>query len=193
MIAVCPSCHDEIHHGRLGISDETLYAWKGMRRSNTNIETALVFVEPSQTLEICCGSVKLRTVTEEQLVAFELSNSNRLGFRIEDSEILLVNLRLIDRTGNLFLKVVDNRVRVNKDKSVTFDRRAGRQLVTVPASTRYIDPDCLAEMRAGEPQFAPDDRLTALDLEVIAPGSVKLLGVWPAKEGTIIILSLIHI
>lgn len=33
MIAVCSSCHHQIHHGRLRISDDTLYEWKGITRS----------------------------------------------------------------------------------------------------------------------------------------------------------------
>ena len=34
------------------------------------------------------------------MVVFELSNSNHLGFRVEDGEILLLNLSLEDHNGN---------------------------------------------------------------------------------------------
>jgi hypothetical protein len=186
MIAVCPSCHDEIHHGRLGISDDTLYGWKGIDRPSSTVETGLIFVSPSENIEINCGSVRVKTKAQE-LVVFELSNSNRLGFRIEDGEILLLSLRLTDRTGNVILKVVNNRVRVNKDKSLTYESRAGRVLVTAPPTLRYIDTQYLADMRQAEPQFAADDRLIVIDLEVIAPGSVKLLGFWQSEEGAIIV------
>ena len=36
MIAVCPTCHDAIHHGQLPISDETLYAWKRIPRDEAS-------------------------------------------------------------------------------------------------------------------------------------------------------------
>jgi hypothetical protein len=51
MIAVCPTCHDEIHHGRLPISDETLYKWKSIERSASSMDTAYLTVEPGRLIE----------------------------------------------------------------------------------------------------------------------------------------------
>src|SRR5471032_2843818 len=46
MIAVCPSCHDSIHYGRLAIPDEVLYHWKGIARPAVP-ESAHIYVEPA--------------------------------------------------------------------------------------------------------------------------------------------------
>jgi hypothetical protein len=186
MIAVCPTCHEEIHHGRLGISDETLYEWKKLRRTEQQFHTDQLSPEPSPRLQIICGSVCLMT-TNTELIAFELTNSNRLSFRVEDGDLLLVNLQIESRRGSLVLKVTDNRVRVSKDESVTFERRQGRVLVTAPASDLYVSPGTLAAMRAVEPDFAADGRLTILDAEVVAPGAVRVLGIWEARNGAIVI------
>ena len=36
MIAVCPMCHDNIHHGKLPIDDDTLYSWKKIAQKPTD-------------------------------------------------------------------------------------------------------------------------------------------------------------
>jgi hypothetical protein len=186
MIAVCPTCHDEIHHGRLGISDETLYEWKKLSRPKRAFHNDQLTPEPASRVQVICGSVALVTNSTE-LIAFELANSNRMGFRVEDDDMLLVNLRIEDLRGNLVLKVTDNRVRVLKHELVTFERRVGRVLVTAPTSDLFISPTTLAAMRAADPNFAADGRLTILDAQVIAPGAIKVLGVWESQEGAIVI------
>ena len=80
MIAVCPTCHDQIHHGTLVINDDTIYRWKAQLRPSQPTSTVL-FVEPAKIFEVLCGSVLLKTAGQA-LVAFQLSNSNRFGFRI---------------------------------------------------------------------------------------------------------------
>ena len=73
MIAVCPSCHDAAHHGRLKISDELLYEWKAIVRAGTP-DTAHLYVEPSAQLKILTGSIAIATAND-QAVVFELSNA----------------------------------------------------------------------------------------------------------------------
>lgn len=36
MIAICPTCHDAVHHGPLEITDDTIYSWKSIKRKPTN-------------------------------------------------------------------------------------------------------------------------------------------------------------
>ncbi len=191
MIAVCPSCHDEIHHGRLGISDETLYAWKKLQRVGNSPRTTQLVVEPTRYVDILCGSMTLKTEqSDDKLVAFQLSNSNRLGFKVEDTDTLLLNVSLQDRQGKLTLKVTDNRVRVSNDESITFEHRMGRVLVTAPICDRYISTHCLLAMREVEPDFASGDRIVILDAEVIAPGRIKVLGIWHEGDKFIVITAL---
>src|SRR5437764_15128611 len=51
MIAVCPACHDAIHHGTIQIDDDALYRWKTIVRSVSPIKSH-IYIEPG-------GQVKL--------------------------------------------------------------------------------------------------------------------------------------
>src|SRR5437870_10166428 len=48
MVAVCPTCHDAITHGEIEITDETIYRWKGIKRTSQAIRSE-IYVEPSAT------------------------------------------------------------------------------------------------------------------------------------------------
>ena len=77
-IAVCPTCHDAIHHGRLKIDDATLYTWKRIKRPAAP-KVARISVEPSSELMLRLGSLCLSTSNTSATI-FELSNTNRLAF-----------------------------------------------------------------------------------------------------------------
>jgi hypothetical protein len=71
MIAVCPSCHDEIHNGKLKISDDDLYTWKQVERKPTSEHRAHIYVEPAQPARLLTGSLTIET-TNANLIVFEL-------------------------------------------------------------------------------------------------------------------------
>lgn len=185
MIAVCPSCHDAAHHGTLRITDELLYEWK-QSKLETGRHHDVLFVEPAKELSLLAGSLRLTTRTE-QLITFHLSNKNTLAFRVEGLEIMLLQSTLRDLAGIEVLEVRDNRVAVKRDDDVTFERRTGRVRITVPASDRYIYPEMISQMRAHDLSYAADGRIIAVDLQVVQPGVVRVLGAWPAPEGGVII------
>jgi hypothetical protein len=185
MIAICPSCHDAAHHGSLKITDEVLYVWKGIKRPNSP-DTVQIFVEPARDLKLLTGTICLST-KNEQLTVFEFSNSNRLKIRVLDGDMLQVNSRLQNRQGKEVLRVVENHVRVARDKEVEFEFRAGRARITVPATEKYIPKWIIAQMQVEVPSFAADGRLIALDLEVLKPGVLRVQGFWPSERGAIIV------
>lgn len=86
MIAICPSCHDEVHHGVLGITDDILYSWKLIIR-NRFPDTAPIHVEPAPVLKLLTGSICLMNDTERRVV-FKLSDNNELSIRVLDGDIL---------------------------------------------------------------------------------------------------------
>lgn len=184
MIAICPSCHDAAHHGKLKIPDETLFLWKGAFRSRDVVRDVL-FVEPANEVGLLVGTIVL-TTANQSLIAFQLSNLNTLAFRLEDSDIMLVRARLRDLAGQEVLRVSDNRVKVLRDQNVSFERRPGRVRIEVPSTDRYIHPLMVTQMRRVEPNYATD-RMAALDLEVLKPGLVRVRGVWAAAEGGVVI------
>lgn len=185
MIAVCPSCHDAAHHGALKISDETLYEWKGVVRATTP-SAVHIYVEPARELKLLTGSICIAT-TNDQAAVFELSNSNHLKLRVLDKDLLQVSIRLNDTKGKELLRVVENHVRVIRDKSIKFEYRPGRVRVTVPLTDEFAPAWLIDQVRHQEPNFSSDNRIVALDIEVKKPGLVRVQGCWPDEDVGVVI------
>jgi len=185
MIAVCPSCHDAIHHGRLHMTDDDLYRWKGLRRSDV-VRAAHVYAEPGSDLKLLTGSIALATANDRAIV-FSLSPNNNLSFRILDGDILQVSSRLHNQKGEEVLRVVENHVKVQKDKELHFEARPGRVRITAPANGTYVPAWVIPQMRTQEAGYAADGRVVALDLEVLKPGVIRVQGFWPSPTAAIVI------
>ncbi len=185
MIAICPSCHDAVHHGSLKVPDATLYLWKNIERPSQP-DTVQLFVEPALQLKLLTGTIAIST-TNDRAAVFELSNSNRLRLRVLDGDVLQVSSRLQNQKGQEVLRVVENHVRVARDKNITFEFRAGKARVTVPATEEYIPQWVVTQMQVDAPDFAANGRVVALDLEVLKPGLLRVQGFWPSERGTVVI------
>jgi hypothetical protein len=186
MIAVCPSCHDAAHYGRLQITDEMLYRWKGIVRTSTPDSIHLYVEQSADDLKLVTGSISF-TTTNDQAAMFELSNSNHLKIRVLDRDLLLVSIRLLDQSGRELLRVVENHVRVAKDESVVFDYRAGRVRVTVATTENFAPRWLIEQVQSRNPDFGVNDRIVVLDLEVVKPGVVKVQGCWPDADAAVVI------
>ena len=46
MVAVCPVCHDAIHHGEIKIDDETVHRWKAIKGYPTT--SHVLTIEPGK-------------------------------------------------------------------------------------------------------------------------------------------------
>ncbi len=185
MIAICPSCHEAAHHGRLRISDELLYGWKAVVRTKAP-DSVHIYVEPASELKFLTGSICIAT-KNDQAAVFELSNSNHLKLRVLDKDLLQVGVRLQDLKGKEILRVVENHVRVIRDKSIWFDYHAGRARVTVPATDAFAPKWLIEQVRYQDPLFASDGRIVALDIEVLKPGLVRVQGCWPDGDVGVVI------
>ena len=177
MIAICPSCHDSAHHGRLRISDALLYEWKTINRLATP-DNAHIFVEPSKSLKLLAGTIAIST-SNDQAAVFELSNSNHLKFRILDHDILQLSARLLDGQGTEIFRVVENHVRVAKNDRIIFDYHPGRARVTLPVGDGFIPDWMMEQVRRQDPLFAADGRVVALNVQVLKPGLIRVQGCWP--------------
>src|SRR5262245_57104595 len=110
MIAVCPTCHDEIHR-KSGISDDVLYQWKNIRRDVTETN-AHIYVEPSKEIRVLTGSMCVTTSNTEAAV-FKLSNSNQFRFRISgDGDIFLANCAIKSSSGTNLVRARSEERRV---------------------------------------------------------------------------------
>lgn len=185
MIAICPSCHDAAHHGSLEITDEEIYQWKGIRRAVVP-DSAHIFVEPASELKLLTGSLCIST-TNDQLVVFELSNTNQMQFRVLDKNILQLSVHLQDQHGKELLRVVENHVRVVRNKGVIFDYRPGRARILLPATSDFVPRWLITQVRVQNPAFAADGRIVALDIGVLKPGLLRVQGCWPDRNTGVVI------
>ena len=185
MIAICPSCHNEVHAGNLKITDQVLYQWKGIKRSATP-DSGHIYVEPASQLKLLTGTIALSS-SLDQAAIFELSNANRLTIRILDENILQVTSHLKNLKGVPILRVVENHVRVHHDPNVEFSYRAGHARATTPTSEDYIPNWLIENMKSVAPEFAAFGRVTAFEIEVVKPGVVRVEGFWPDSDTAVVI------
>lgn len=175
LIAVCPSCHDAIHHSRLQIQDATVESWKSIDRT-TFERLAYLTVEPSTILKLLTGTVAV--ATKNDLVSlFELSTECRLSFRVHDKDILLVDLRISDAKGQPQIKVADNFVRTQKE-GLSFDHVPGRVRIEAPATEQFV-PEWLGKLlEEDNPTLSDHKTIVLLDLHVLEPGLLQVQGLW---------------
>jgi hypothetical protein len=178
MIAICPNCHDDVHHGQLVITDETVYAWKHIKRIPNRRD--LVYVDPGESSKFLLGTIAV--TGESGVTVFELGDSTKLGFTVKDGDIMLVNLAVSTIAGDEVLRVVDGHVRHEAVDPVTYERVQGHSRVTAPLSEDFMPGWAVRKLRQAEPAFASDGRLTLLDLEVLEPGLVRVQGVWATQD-----------
>ncbi len=174
MIAICPTCHDAVHFGPLIIDDDTIRRWKQIERSKAGRDH--VYVEPGASSKLLLGTIAVTGL--DGVTVFELGNSNKLSFRPEDTDIMLVNLAVSTKTGDEILRVVDGHVRYQAEEPVKYERIPGHVQLTAPVSDEFMPNWALAQLRVQEPSFAADGRLPLLDVEVLEPGLVRVQGVW---------------
>ncbi|WP_141678033.1 HNH endonuclease signature motif containing protein [Vibrio splendidus] len=185
LIAVCPSCHDAIHHGSLEFTDEILYAWKGIERP-TKPNTTHVYIEPSDNIKLLAGSIALATKNDGATI-FELSANNKLSFRILDGDITLLNLNVSNLSGEEKLKVVDNHVRIHDTDALSFDQVPGHVRVISSEVRAFLSEEFIAIMRGQKADFVTNDEIVLLELQVIKPGLVKVCGCWADEKRAVVI------
>lgn len=184
MIAVCPSCHDAIHNGLLRPSDDDLYQWKGIERSEFS-RRSHIYAEPAKKLAILIGSITI--VPSHAVAVFGLSDLNNLSFRVLNQEIVQLTAHLIALDDSEIVHVFENYVRVANNRHIHCDYRPGRFTVTVPLWSRYI-PNWVVEcVRLREPHHITNGRMTAIEIEVVRPGVVRVQGFWPNTNHCVVV------
>lgn len=182
MIALCPVCHDAVHNGPLEITDETIYAWKSIKRKTTNRDH--IYVEPGDEHMLALGSIGFTGVPGA--TPLEPSPTNSLSYRVTDQDIFLVDLNICTRSGKELVRVVDGHVKYDVEDSMSYERVPGHIRVTAPVSTDLIPEWALIQFREVEPDYGKD-KLILIDIEVAEPGLVRVQGIWSYKEHIIIV------
>jgi hypothetical protein len=186
MIAVCPTCHDAIHHGRIAISDAVVYDWKRLARGVDTVRDH-VYVEPSgEQQKLLLGTIAI--AGQRGAIVFEFSDSNRLAFDVRAGEIMLLNLSVCTLAGEEVVSVLDGYLRHKTRDDVEYRSMPGHIDVTTPLSPEYLPDWALKQMRdCYEPDFASNGRLTLLRLDVLEPNLVRAQGVWATNDHAYIV------
>jgi hypothetical protein len=185
MVAVCPTCHDAIHHGKLPIDDETVRRWKAIPRSGA-VQRAHLYVEPpeSEWPKFLFGQIAITGASG--VTVFDIGPSAHLGFELADGELMLADLAVATRDGEEILRVVANHMRYPPKAGVEFEAQPGHIRATAPVTDRFLPAGAIEHLRIGEPGFAQDGRLVLLDLEVVEPGRVRVQGIWSGPGGAVV-------
>lgn len=185
MVAVCPTCHDAIHHNRtLPFDDLTLYRWKGIKPTDEQVARAHIYIQPSRDSRLLIGAIDLHT-SSDKLEVFDLSPKNRLSFRIRDGEIMELDCRLADQNGVEVVRVTNSHVKVERREGgagVEFYQTTGHVRVTVPATTEYLPAWLLNQIEESKQEILIDGRIVALDINVLEPGYAQVQGCWATDE-----------
>lgn len=193
MIAVCPTCHDDIHHGAITLSDETIYRWKEIVRLGDEIRGQL-YVEPGGFTKLLVGTIAIAAPL--YIAVFHLSGNNYLRFDIKDGNLLFLNLRMYSYKRKEVLRVTYNHLRLEINPLVEYKEVRGNIQITVPATQDYIPTWVIDQMLSLNTLFVVDGKAIVLSLEVVRPGIVRIEGVWAEPEKAVVItknaLSILH-
>lgn len=184
MIAVCPACHDAIHHGRIELTDSIIYKWKSISRPSDSIRSHL-YIEPGEPVMVLLGTIAFSSANG--MIVFELSDSNKLKFTIRDQDILLLELSLFNIAGKEVIRVVDNHIRHQQLSDVNFLQVPGTVRLEVPSSAEFLPTWAINQFRMHEPNFGKSGTMIGIELSVVRPGIVSVQGVWPSDETAVIV------
>ncbi len=185
MVAVCAACHDAIHRGNLRITDETLYAWKMIRRSDTHVHTNL-WVEPGQCPQLWFGSLAFQS--ESKISVIELSQNNRVSFEIQGPDLLILDMCLTGKGGIPLIEVRNNTITHAVHPGLHFETAPGQVLLVAPADTPVVPRWLVNRMRRNQNrQYFPEDGYFVLfHATVIRPGVARISAILAEEDRAIV-------
>lgn len=176
LIPVCPTCHDQIHHGSLPISREILVEWKAIRR-NRSLRNLHIYVEPGENIKFRAGGLWLASsVDKMKLELFKFAPSVKVDFITKGNKVSLVDISITDLNGEQVIEVLSNYIQV-KDEELEYEERTGHIRISTADINRYLPQNLVEKMRSHYGEYAKD-RLTLLELQVLKQGQLALNGCW---------------
>jgi hypothetical protein len=176
MIAICPSCHDSVTRGDLRISDETAYEWKRLERAKPSAVRHL-YVEPGGRPSIRAGTLTLVSSDSGSLVVFAPNEGNSISFSVRGNELMFLNAKVTTPDGIPVATVVDGYLEPHMP-GLEVVQRTGK--IEIKSSLR--SPHITASLKTFLEEKEVDPDIPWLSLEVIAPNTVRLKGMWITGE-----------
>lgn len=183
MIALCPSCHDEVHNSLLKIDDAIVYRWKRLKPTSSSRDQ--IYVKPSYKNILTIGGLNI--AGPKGVRAFEFSEKNKLSFEIVDGDIYLVDLSITTLSGKEVVKVRSNVVKYEVEEPMVYSRRQGEVLITSPINTEILPEWAIQMVKKFDHNFGKIDKVEVLHIEVLSPGKIKVKGIWAEEDRVIMV------
>jgi len=194
MIAICPSCHADVHDRGLALSDERIREWKAIVRGASR--TCFIYVEPGKPCTLRLGTILFRSKPKTPLQAtiFEPSPGVRLMFRAAAGKFMQLNLKISDPSGEGLLDIADGHIEYHASSPAVFTCTTTRCCLTVPAATEYI-PAWVLDAVHSHPHPITDvirkekgrEVVDLIDLQARGPGYLQVRGVFAGPDRAIVI------
>jgi hypothetical protein len=181
MIALCPTCHASVTRGPLRITDEDVYAWKGIERRMPRV--GHVFVQPGgEPPRLLLGTVS--AVGDDGLVVFDFGIGHKLSFAVRDGDIMLLNLKILS-AAKVLVDVVDGYVRT-ADEHVKICSRPGHIKIPAGIHSAFV-PEWIRTRLLAEDKYYGLDGMPLLEIKVVQPGLVRVNGIWTGQDEAVVI------
>ncbi|MGH0498941.1 HNH endonuclease signature motif containing protein [Bacillus wiedmannii] len=171
MIAICPTCHSYVHHGILEISDERLYEWKTILRNPVSTEkTDVMKIEKSMNSSMIIGPLTFKS--NIGAIPFRMLDQI-IEYNIEKKDLYFLNICLKRPDGTEFLSATHNVIVSNLSNEVSYNYYDSRAVIKADFKDGFLPDWAIDEIRRFDEDFAQNE-VTVLDMEVIAPGTIKI-------------------
>jgi hypothetical protein len=186
MIAVCPACHDAIHHHKtLKITDDELQAWKDFSR--IAVASDHIYVEPGEDARLVVGNLSLSGLGEVNVLKL---GSQHLRIGLVERRTLTVDLRIDDLGGNKVVWGESGHVFWDPAE-ITVDRRQGRLSITTDNTERHLPlwfRERIEQQSKQKGAPPPPRQLPLIDVSVPRPAVIHIVSAtWSTPETVLVI------
>lgn len=188
MIAICPTCHSNVHYNKsLKIEDTEIYQWKKIIRNKTNVMNTHLWVEPSMhTKSMIFGPIKL--ISNKGLKPIKLGGQI-IEYDVQDENLYFLNLLIKDQKGNILCKANHNVITSKVENGITINERVGRIEIIADLSTEILPEWALEELKKYDNSFVKDNKVKILDIKVDEPGSIKVSNLILVENNAAVVVS----
>ncbi len=185
MIAICPACHHQVHWGSIRITDDTIYAWKAIKRPPDMRPVGQIYIEPQQPIKLLVGSMAV--TGQKGAIILRFSKNQKLSFKVIDNDLCSLNISVSDLDDQKVIRITDNYVKEYQTNKIHYEKRTGKITLKTFNIQQFIPDWLLQEILKFYPEYEKNLPFTLFDLEVVKPGMVKVQGVWSTSNQAIVI------
>lgn len=185
MIAICPSCHDQVTRGLLKIDDDTLYRWKSITRDI--VYSSHIFVEPGKIARILLGSLAFES--EEDIFAFDTPRGRLLNMHFINGKLIL-DVSINNLENKLVFEIEKNYITYVLQENIEIRERTGKFQVILTGNSKNLIPQWIKNQHMKQDSsFFSSNEYKLFDIEVLEPGLIQIQGIWILSPNLALIIT----